>query len=382
VSADLAGTSSAPADDTGRNSQELPEGFAGIAGYDLAERFATVSEIYDAAPARLDSADWDFLAGGCGEELTLADNRRAFARWQFRPRLLTGMSQPGTATSFLGLPLASPVVTAPFGADRLFDTEGHLAVARANARFGNWSIVPESGSFSLEAVAEAAPGAARMFQLHPMGADRDVLTMIRRAEDAGYSALCLTCDCPAGGWRERNRRNRYRLDRSVIAGNGIDYLRQSAPQPHWTWKRVAEVFSQTALPFMAKGVLTAEQAREAVDAGARALLVSNHGGRQLDSTPASLDQLPEVAAEVGDSTQIALDGGVRRGSDVVKALALGADIVVIGRPAAMALAAAGEDGVFRLHQLIQEEMVNVLTLLGRDISSLDSSALQPAGRPL
>jgi 4-hydroxymandelate oxidase len=362
----------------GREADDLPEGFAGIAAFDHSQRFATVSEIYEAAPDRLDAGDWDFLDGGSGEEITLADNRRAFARWQFRPRLLTGMSTPTTRTSFHGLPLASPVVTAPFGADRLFDADGHLAVARANARFGNWSIVPESSSFALEEVAKAAPDAARVFQLHPAGTDREVLTMIRRAEDAGYAALCLTCDCPVGGWRERNMRNRYQLDRSAISGNGIDYLKQVEPQPQWSWARVADVFSHSSIPFLAKGVLTAEQARYAIDAGARALLVSNHGGRQMDGAPASLDQLPEIVAEVAGQVEIAIDSGIRRGSDIVKALALGADIVVIGRAAAMALAAAGEDGVFRLHELLQAEIINVLTLLGCDMSRLDASVLQRA----
>ncbi|HEY3717909.1 MAG TPA: alpha-hydroxy acid oxidase [Jatrophihabitantaceae bacterium] len=362
---------------------EPPDGFAGISKRDLTQRFATVGEIYAAAPAALDRPTRDFLDGGSGDEVTLDDNRRAFARWQFRPRLLTGIGQPTTATTFLGLDLASPVLSAPFGADQLFDPDGHLAVARANQRFGTWSIVPEAGSFPLEAVAKEAPAAARMFQLHPIGEDADVLAMIRRAEDAGYSALCLTCDCPTGGWRERNMRNRYAPDIALVSGNygaqGGEFISQMfEPGEQWSWQRVGAVMAQTPLPYMAKGILTAEDARAAIDAGASAVLVSNHGGRQLDGTPASLDQLPEIVAEVGADAQIALDSGLRRGADIVKALALGADVVVLGRPFAMALAAGGEDAVFRLHELLREEMVNVMTLTGRpDIASLDRGLLQP-----
>ena len=365
---------------------KLPEGFAGLTENDHGSRFVTIGEIREAAKSTLDSRTWDFLEGGSGDEVTLADNRAAFASWKFRPRLLTGMADPTTSTTFLGMSLSLPVLSAPFGADRLFDPEGHRAVARANQRFGTWSIVPEAGSFSLEAVAEAAPEAARMFQLHPMGTDADVLRIARRAADAGYSALCLTCDCPTGGWRERNRRNRFGPAHEIVTGNYAapgaqftDHFLQ--PQRQWTWQRVADVLSRADLPFMAKGILTAEEARAAVSAGAGAVLVSNHGGRQLDGTPASLDQLPEIVAEVGGEVDIALDSGVRRGSDIVKALALGADVVVLGRPVAMALTASGEDGVFRLLELLREEMINVMTLVGRpDVVSLDATALQPAVR--
>ncbi|NKQ56083.1 alpha-hydroxy-acid oxidizing protein [Amycolatopsis sp. K13G38] len=365
---------------------ELPEGFAGLSEHDLGARFATISEIQEAARAALDSHVWDFLDGGSGDEVTLLDNRAAFTSWKFRPKLLTGIAEPTTNTTFLGLPLSLPVLSAPFGADRLFDPEGHRAVARANQRAGTWSIVPEASSFSLEAVAKAAPEAARMFQLHPMGTDTDVLRMARRAADAGYSALCLTCDCPAGGWRERNRRNRYGPRHDLVTGNYTAHGAEFAghflnPQRQWTWNRVADVLAQAELPFMAKGILTAEEARAAVSAGASAILVSNHGGRQLDGAPASLDQLPEIVAEVGAEVDIALDSGIRRGADIVKALALGADVVVLGRPIAMALAAGGQNGVLRMLELLRDEMVNVMTLLGRpDVVSLDGSALQPAVR--
>lgn len=366
---------------------ELPEGFGGIGWLDD-DRYPTVADLFDQAQRQLDPAVWDFLDGGAGDEITLTENRRAFASWTFRPQVLGGMGGASTTTSFLGIPLSMPVLTSPFGADCLFHPEGHLAVARANARFGVASIVPEASSYSLEEIAAAAPAAACIFQLHPLGPPETVLQIIRRAEEAGYSALCLTVDCPTGGWRERNRRNRYAPDPGFVAGNyaadpGL-LLRQLElhGQQLWSWADVEKLMARTTLPFLAKGVLTAPDARAAVEAGASGILISNHGGRQLDGAPASLDQLGEIADEVGATAQLALDSGIRRGSDIVKALALGAQVVVVGRAAAMALAADGERGVARLHHLLHQEMVNVMTLVGRpNVNTLDRSLLSPAARP-
>lgn len=336
--------------------------------------FATLSEIVDAARSGLPSEVRDFLDGGAGREVTLLRNRRAFDRWAYRPRVMTGLGVPDLATSFLGIPLGLPILTAPFGADGLFHPEGHRAVARANAAEGAVSIVPEAGTHAIEAVAAAAPVAARIAQVHPMGRPTNFVAMLRRIEDAGYDAVCVTVDCPTAGWRERIRRNRFGPDPAVIGGNypaggpvapdevfGQLFART---EPVWTWAELGERMAATRLPWMAKGVLTADTALAAVDAGASALLVSNHGGRQLDGTPSALDQLPEVASAIGDRARIALDSGIRSGSDVVTALALGADAVVIGRLAAYGLAAGGEAGVRRVYQLMREEMKTVLTLLG------------------
>jgi 4-hydroxymandelate oxidase len=366
----------------------LPDGYAGLGSlYDQQAAFATVDELFAAARDRLDAATWDFLEGGAGEERTLAANRRAFARWSYRPRVMSGIAAPDTSTSFLGIGLAYPVLTSPFGAERLFHPDGHPAVARANAAAGVASIVPEAGSYALEEVAEAAPAAARMLQLHPMGRPENFRGMLARAEAAGYTSICLTVDCPTAGWRERNMRNRFNPDPEIITGNYrragfspeelFDPLTDPAA-PIWEWGRVAEEMAGTSLPFMAKGILTAEDARAAVDAGASAVLVSNHGGRQLDGAPAALDQLPEVAAEIGEEVEIALDSGIRRGSDIVTALALGADVVVLGRAAAMALAADGEAGVRRLHTLLREEMVTIMRLLGRgSVADLGPHVITP-----
>jgi 4-hydroxymandelate oxidase len=350
------------------------------------ERFTTLGDIHAAARAALPADVWDFLAGGAGEESTLRANRDAFDRWQFRPRVMSGLPVPSTATSVLGIPLRIPVLTAPFGTDGLFNDAGHLAVARANAEEGTASIVPEAGTYSLEDVARAAPAAARVAQLHPMGDEDNFRRMLGRIERAGYSALCITVDCPTGGWRERNLRNRFRLRPELITGNyppesGIDVgdvfgQLFSRDQPVWGWDQLRTLLRHTDLPWMAKGILTAEDTRLAMEAGAAAVIVSNHGGRQLDGVPAALQQLPEVVAAADGRIEVLLDSGIRRGADVVKALALGARAVVIGRIAAEGLAADGQAGVSRVLGLLRDELSTVLTLLGRgSVGDLSPDAL-------
>ncbi len=348
--------------------------------------FATLDEIHEAALASLPDAVRDFLEGGAGDEHTMRSNRRAFDRWALRPRNMSGLSTPSTSTTFMGVELALPVLTAPFGADRLFHPEGQVAVARANERAGTASIAPEAGSRSVEAIAAASPRAAAFGQLHPMGPEDNFLRMLDRFEQSGYRALCVTCDCPTGGWRERNLHNRFSPSYDVIGGNypeGGDVALEQVfgqlfdnDQPVWSWDKLAGLIAHSPLPWMAKGILTPEDAVAAVSAGATGLLVSNHGGRQLDGVMASLDALPAIRAAVGPDVDIALDSGVRRGTDVVKAIALGADVVVIGRLAVYGLAAGGEAGVSRVLELLRAEIVTVLTLLGRGgIDDLDASAL-------
>ena len=264
-------------------------------------------------------------------------------------------------------------MTAPFGTDGLFDPEEHVAVARANETAGTVSIVPEAGTFAVERVAAAAPRAAAIGQFHPLGTDETFLTMKRRYEDAGYRALCMTCDCPTGGWREEPRSS-FSPDETIIACNHPGGPEEYGPifgqlfeqtAPIWTWDRLASLLAQSPLPWIAKVIMTVVDARAALDAGDSALLVSNHGGRQLDGQRASLEVLPEIRDAVGPNVQIALDSGIRRGSDVVKAIALGADAVVIGRLAVYGLTAGGERGVARVMELLGAEIRNILALLGR-----------------
>jgi len=334
-----------------------------------------LDEIHAAALKNLLPDATVYLESGAGTERTLRANREAFSRWVIRPRLMTGVSDPKTSTELLGIPLSVPVLTAPFGGDALFAPEGQLAVARANAKTGVASIVPEVGSFSYEEVAAASPAAARIGQLHPYDSFDTVAARIKRA---GYSALCVTLDCPIVGFRARNRMARFHPDPAIWSGNVIDDVSPNVASayaarvaPGWTWDQLAEATTRTGLPWIAKGILTAHAAEAAIGAGASAILVSNHGGRQVDPAPASLDVLPEVAAQVNGRVPVLLDSGVRTGADVFIALALGASAVVIGRLAAYGLAAGGEYGVRRVIELLTQELHILMTLAGvPDIAAL------------
>jgi 4-hydroxymandelate oxidase len=333
--------------------------------------FVAIEEIHATAIKNLPPDVAGFLETGAGTEYTLRANRAAFDRWVIRPRPMSGVSAPRSDTELLGIPLSVPVLTAPFGGDGMFAADGHLAVARANAACGTASIVPEVGTFSFEEVRAAAPAAARIAQVHPYESFDHVVTRIR---DAGYDALCVTVDCPLPGFRVRNRMNRFSPDWSVFCGNvpgdGSPSVAQTFGQlfsertPAWDWTRLAEATAKHGLPWIAKGILTPEAARAALDAGAAAIYVSNHGGRQVDPAPASLDALPEVAAAVAGRVPVLFDGGVRTGADVFLALALGADAVVIGRLAAYGLAAAGEAGVRAAIELLAEELRTLMILAG------------------
>jgi 4-hydroxymandelate oxidase len=335
--------------------------------------YPTLAAVREAAIAHLQPAVADFLEGGAGDEVTLRRNRQAFEQWAFVPEVMNGREPPSLATRFMGVDLSLPVLTAPFGADGLFHPDGQLATARACAASGTTTITPELGTHSLEHVAAAADGAVAFGQIHPMGSESVFLDVARRYHDAGYTGLCVTVDIPVEGWRPRDRGNRYLPDLPLFVGNytTISTALAQAGQllEHrtrvWSWKRLGEVLDEASLPWMAKGIMTAADALAALEAGASALVVSNHGGRQLDGQRASLDALPEIREAVGPAVDIALDSGVRSGVDVVKALALGADAVLIGRLAVYGLTAGGEDGVRTVLELLRDEIATVLTLLGR-----------------
>jgi 4-hydroxymandelate oxidase len=333
--------------------------------------FEALEEIHAAAMRNLPPEVADYLETGAGTEQTLRANREAFARRVIRPRPMSGVGAPRTSTTVLGIPLSVPVLTAPFGGDGLFGAEGHLAVARANASCGTVSIVPEVGTFSYEEVRAAAPAAARIAQVHPFESFDHV---VRRIAKTGYDALCVTVDCTLPGFRVRNRMNRFSPDIAMFSGNvtgdGTPSVAEYAGPlfgeqfPPWNWERLAEATAKHRLPWIAKGILTAAAARAALEAGADAIVVSNHGGRQVDPAPASLDALPAVAVTVAGRVPVLLDGGVRTGADVLLALALGADAVLIGRLAAYGLAAAGEAGVRRTIELLAKELRTLMILAG------------------
>ena len=344
------------------------------------QEFLTLDELHAAALSNLPRDVAVYLESGSGTEQTLRANRDAFGRHVIKPRPMSGVNDPKTNTTVLGIPLSVPVLTAPFGGDALFAADGHLAVARANAASGIASIVPEVGSFSYERVAAAAPAAARIGQLHPFESFDPVA---KRIKNAGYDALCVTVDCATMGWRVKNKMSRGHPDPAVWSGNvthdgepNVASSYRGGIIPNWTWDQLAEVTARHGLPWIAKGILTPESAVAAVNAGASAILVSNHGGRQVDPAPASLDALPDIATAVGGQVPLLLDSGVRTGADVFLALALGASAVVIGRLAAYGLAAAGEHGVRRTIELLTEELHILMTLAGvPDIGSLTSDAV-------
>ncbi|MFJ4649973.1 alpha-hydroxy acid oxidase [Nocardia sp. NPDC088792] len=334
--------------------------------------FGTLDEIHRAAAGALSADVFDFVEGGAGKEITLRENRTAFDRWRILPEPMSGVGTPSTRTELLGLSLETPILTAPFGGDALYHPDGHLAVARAAQARGALSIAPEAGSYSYQQVRAAAPGAARIAQIHPFA---HAALVAQRVTRLGFEALCVTVDCPVGGFRTRNMGNRFDPDQRHFAGNltgedGAPGVAEVFGQllkrggVVWDWAELATAASQFELPWIAKGILTPAAAERALDIGASALVVSNHGGRQVDPAPASLDMLPAIRAAAGPRVPILLDSGIRTGSDIYLALALGADAVIIGRAAIYGLAAAGQPGVDRVLELLTEELRTLMILSG------------------
>ncbi len=335
-----------------------------------------VEEYEPLARARLSTEVTDFIAGGAEDERTLQRNREAFSRWTLRPRVLTGVSGPRLATTVLGEPVALPVLLAPTGEHALSHPDGEAATARAAAAAGTILISSTASSLSLEAVA-AATSAPLWFQLYCFSDRELTASLVTRAKAAGYRAVVLTVDAPVLGRREREIRSGYAVRRALHRGNFSDG-RQGSFDASLTWEVVPWLRELSGLPVVVKGILCGEDAALAVAHGAAAVIVSNHGGRQLDGAPASLDVLPEVVAAVQGRAEVYLDGGVRRGTDVLMALALGARAVCIGRPYLWALAAGGQAGVEHVLTLLRDEIVTALTLCGRSgVDAVDRSLCRP-----
>jgi 4-hydroxymandelate oxidase len=333
---------------------------------------------------------FDYYFGGAGDEQTVRENRLGWQRWRLRPRVLVDVATRDLSTTVLGMPLTMPVLTAPCAFNSLAHPDGELAVARATAAAGVIQVVSTAGTHSLEEVAAAAPEGMRWFQLYCYR-DRGVTQwLVERAVAAGYRALCLTVDAPLVGRRERDARNRFALPHGLgwknLEGVGLDQM-AAVPDgsalvqyistiwdPSLTWEAVEWLRGLSPLPLVIKGILTGEDAQRAVNHGAAAIVVSNHGGRQLDGTLPTSEALPEIVDAVAGRAEILVDGGIRRGSDVLKALALGARAVLVGRPYLWALAVAGEEGVTHLLSLLRDELDLDMALSGRPtIASIDRS---------
>jgi 4-hydroxymandelate oxidase len=350
--------------------------------------FETLGDLEATAAGKVPENVWAYVQGGAGEETTLRANRDAFHRRTLRPRVLRAVDRLRLDTQILGRTVDAPFFLSPTAYQGLLHADAEAATARAACDAGILSIFSTLSSCSLEAIAEAAPTAVRWFQLY-LQPEFDVSRrLLERAERAGYGAVVLTVDMPVLANRDRQIRAGVAVDGPVPIGNGSDVRAPSrAPVPEngryvirsdaaATWDIFERLRDVTHLPIVVKGILTREDARLAADHGAEAVVVSNHGGRQLDGAAAALDALPEVVTEVGGKLEVYYDSGVRRGSDIVTALALGAQAVGIGRPVLWALAAGGEAGVARLLSLLKVDLATVMALTGRtEISAIDASLL-------
>ncbi|CAN1827900.1 Peroxisomal (S)-2-hydroxyacid oxidase GLO4, partial [Linum perenne] len=329
-----------------------------------------VSEFEALAKNALPKMYFDFYAGGAEDESTLKDNEEAYRRITIRPRVLIDVSRIDTSTTILGYPISSPIMVAPTALHKLANPEGELATARAAAASNTIMILSFSSSYNVEEVA-ASCNAVRFFQLY-------------RAERSGYKAIVLTVDCPRLGRREADIRNRMIVPKlknveefvsnevDAGAGSNLEAYANSTFDPSLSWKDVAWLKSITNLPILLKGILTHEDAMKAVEVGAAGIVVSNHGGRQLDYSPSTITVVEEVARAVKGKIPVIVDGGVRRGTDVFKALALGAQAVLVGRPVIYGLAAKGEEGVRQVIQMLKDEFELTMALAGctsiKDIS--------------
>lgn len=349
----------------------------------------TVEDFERLARERLPEMVFDYYAGAAGDELTLRENRRAFDRWVIPHRVLVDVSNLEPGTTILGREEPLPILLAPTAFQRMAHPEGELATARAARALGAIMIVSTIATVSLEQIAET--GVRRWFQLYVLK-DRDFTAgLVRRAHEAGYEALVLTVDTPLLGRRLRDERHRFQLPPGTemanlqgaglpeSAGSGLSSFFLSRHDDSLTWEDLAWLRSLSPLPLLLKGLVTRDDARRAVEAGVEGIIVSNHGGRQLDGGLATLDALPEVADVAAGRMDVLVDGGIRRGTDVIKALALGARAVCVGRPYLWGLAAGGEAGVRQILELLRDDLLLAMALAGLpSVRDIDRSAVEPA----
>ncbi len=375
-------------------------------------RCHNIADLRAEAKRRLPNAIFDYLDGGADDEVSLASNTAAFDRYSLVPRVLLGVGQTDTSVTVLGQRLEWPLILGPTGMSRLFHHDGERAVARAAARTGSLYALSTMSTVSIEDVAAAADG-PKMFQIYVLRDAGLMREFIDRARASGYTSLCLTVDVPVPGNRERDLRAGMTLPPEITPRRILDslshpswLLRYLTSEPfslanvahrapagadmntlvkyvteHFhttlTWDDAAEIVRQWDGPFAIKGILSAADARRAREVGMTAVIVSNHGGRQLDGTPAPIDLVAEIADAVGDELEVILDGGIRRGTHVIKAMAMGATACMIGRAYLYGLGAGGEAGVDRALALLRSEIERDMVLLGcRGLADIDSSFIR------
>jgi isopentenyl diphosphate isomerase/L-lactate dehydrogenase-like FMN-dependent dehydrogenase len=363
---------------------------------------ASIADMRLRARRRLPRAVFDFIDGAAADELTRMANEAGFARGRLSPRVAVDVSRIDTSVDILGFRSALPLMLAPTGLAGFYWPDGEIAAARAAAKAGIPFCLSTNSVASLEAVAGAVPSVKRWFQLY-MLKDRALMwDMVERAEAHGYDTLCLTLDLAVQGRRDRDIRSGFTVPMKLSSASIADF----AMRPRWLWgalrrpvafgnfasvkglgalsvaqfvgtlfdptvdwAQVAEVRKRWRGPMVIKGILNPDDARRCVELGAQGVIVSNHGGRQLDQVPASIEALPQIADAVAGRAAVYLDGGVRRGTDLIKARALGADACLIGRPFLWGLSAAGEPGVDRVIDIFREELAIALALLGHPVFS-------------
>ncbi|MGH9698655.1 MAG: alpha-hydroxy acid oxidase [Candidatus Acidiferrales bacterium] len=376
-------------------------------------RAGNIADLRLIARRRLPKVIFDYIDGGAEDEYTLRANCSAFQEISFRPRQGVAMAQCDLRTRVLGHDLSLPFLLAPVGYSRMIHPDGEVGAARAAGDAGTASILSSISSYRMEDVRKATKGPA-WYQVYIIGGRSTAEAAIARAAQSGFSALVVTVDTPMVGNRERDYRNGLRelMGKNFFAK--LPFLGQFFFHPRWlmdylidggmpklenlivpgkgvlplvdvgtalsravvTWEDLQWMREAWSGPIVVKGILTGDDARRAVDCGAAAVIVSNHGGRQLDTTPAAIRALPEVVEAVGSQAEVLMDGGIRRGSDIVKALCRGARAVLIGRAYAYGLAAAGESGVARAIAILREDLERTLKLLGcSSVSNLNSSLI-------
>ena len=339
----------------------------------MSDGWINVGDAERVAAEVLEPGPLGYFAGGAGDELTLRENVEAWKRWRLRPRVLVDNSVVTTEVELLGGPLSMPILVAPVAYQRLAHADGEIGMATAAAEAGTAMCLSTLATERPSAVAAAAPAGRRWFQLYSFRDEAVTRALTDEAVGAGFEAIVVTADAPPGGNRERDRRTGFRLPvdlgvPSLVAAMGerkftieetFDLMTRAL-----TWPDLGDLASEVAVPVIVKGVLTAEDATLAVEHGAGAIVVSNHVGRQLDRSLATGDALAEIVDAVEGRIPVLVDGGIRRGIDVAIALALGADAVLVGRPALWGLAAAGRSGALRVLEMLREELELALALCG------------------
>jgi 4-hydroxymandelate oxidase len=351
---------------------------------------ASVSDFELLARKRMSHMAYEYVAGGAGDEITLRDNIHAFDRLRLHPRVLVDVSQLDTRTTVLGQPLDFPILLAPTAYHRLVHPEGELATLRGAAKAGATMVVSSFATTSIEDISGVA-SSPLWFQLYVVSDRGFTKELVQRAEKAGCRALVVTVDTPVIGMRHRETRSGFKLpdglERSNYRGLGTAVAAAShrptereifsaVLDPTLTWKEIEWIRSFARVPVLLKGILSPIDAAKAVSAGVEGLVVSNHGARNMDTVPATIDALPRVVEAVGGRVPLLLDGGVRRGTDVLKALALGASAVLIGRPYLFGLAAQGPDGVAAVLTMLRNELEMAMALSGRrTLKEIDGTVL-------